>query len=410
MLAEVLKTFDLPAGFWASLVGCSEEQLHEWISNQRELPLSLAKQFSRITGVDPGVFARTHKGNEDDPRTLIPPLWLKAREEELSESARKAIATAQLVGSKYSEIAELTNLQTDAYKGLFTDIKNSHDLRAPARKQGESSALAFLNLSGLGTGAHGIGEVLRGFLRARGILVLEMSIAGKDVEGFCLPIGSRVGSRPCLIANGYRTTWFRRNFVILHELAHAIFDLDGSGATFDVGPDTEADNSSKRLAEHRANSFAQHALVPKRLLVSLESNGLRFQGAERETLARIVAAAHAEQRTVVKAAREYGLIDASEANRLLALRIASELRRVSDHAKDLTSTAPGYVINQDFVRWQNRRTSFPVEGIRLPIPFVSMVVSAFRDQKISYGKAADLLMATDEDLSIQYGLEPEFAS
>jgi len=112
----------------------------------------------------------------------------------------------------------------------------------------------------------------------------------------------------------------------------------------------------------------------------------------------------------VRAAMEYGLIDEAEARRLLDLDIASDLRLVSDHAKDLGSTPPGYVIDQDFRRWKNRETSFPVEGIRLPIPFVSMVVSAFRDQKISYGKAADLLMATDEELSSQYGLEPEFAT
>ena len=409
MLGEVLKAFDLPPEFWASLVGCSEEQFHEWTSSQRELPLSLARRFSSLTGIDAGTLLRRPKGNED-PLSLIPPLWLKAREENLSEGARKAIAIAQLVGSKYTEIAELTDSQSDAYKNLFADIKTRHDLRSPARKQGESSALAFLSLSGLGTGARGIGEVLRGHLRARGVLVLEMSIVSRDVEGFCLPIGSRAGSRPCLIANGYRATWFRRNFVILHELAHAIFDLDGSGATFDVGADAEAGDSLKSLAEERANSFAQHVLVPKRMLVNLESTGLRLLGANKESLAQIVAASHAEQRTIVRAALEYGLIDEAEARRLLDLDIASDLRRVSDHAKDLSSTPPGYVIDQDFRRWKNRETSFPIEGIRLPIPFVSMVVSAFRDQKISYGKAADLLMATDEELSSQYGLEPEFAT
>ncbi len=406
MLAEVLKPFDLAPDFWASLVGCSEEQLCEWLSGQRELPLSLARRFSSLTGVDAGVLVRSPKGNED-PLSLIPPLWLKAREENLSETARQAIAIAQLVGSKYTEIAELTGSQSDAYKNLFAEIKSAHDLRAPARKQGESSALTFLRLSGLGTGARGIGEVLRGYLRARGVLVLEMSI-GENVEGFCLPIGSRVGSRPCLIANGYRATWFRRNFVILHELAHAVFDLDGSGATFDVGADAELSDSKSR-SEDRANSFALHVLVPRRMLVNLESNGLRLLGAGKESLAQIVAATHAEQRTVVRAALEYDLIDETEASRLLSLDIASDLRRVSDHARDLASTRPDYVVDQDFKRWKDRRTSFPIEGVRLPIPLVSMVVSAFRDQKISYGKAADLLMATDEELSKQYGLEPEFA-
>lgn len=75
--------------------------------------------------------------------------------------------------------------------------------------------------------------MFRGNLRNKGILVIESSAQDSILEGCSFYVGPSGAERPCVFANSYRTTWFRRNRILMHELAHAIFDVESDIATLD---------------------------------------------------------------------------------------------------------------------------------------------------------------------------------
>jgi len=283
---------------------------------------------------------------------------------------------------------------------LVNEIKTVVDPQRPARGQGAQAAHAFLALTTLGKGAFGIGEVIRGFLRARGVLILETPIDNAHLEGFCVPVGREASVRPCIVANSYRTTWFRRNYVILHEFAHAVFDLDAANGVFDL-----SGSGRDEIAEQRADSFALHVLVPQRLLLAtLQRHRMRLKDLDEIGMAELISTTHAEQGLLIKAAQEYGLVSDADAERLARLRVARELRAKSNHARGLAGLSKEALIYPEVLNWGPRLTSFPLDGLRLPIPFVRLVLQALESGKINSGKAAELLMADDDQLA-RYGVD-----
>jgi Zn-dependent peptidase ImmA (M78 family) len=397
-LSTILSTFGVDRKFWTQILRCSDRQLNDWFVGRRELPHSVAETLSEVIGVPADVFSRQRK-EPIKPETVLPPLWLKARQSGVDEAGYRAIASARLLAARYEEVLSLVEPSSVSPRLLINEIKEAVDPQRPASVQGALAARAFLNLTTLGKGAVGIGEVIRGFLRARGILILETPIDNAQLEGFCVPVGSEANVRPCIVANSYRTTWFRRNSVILHEFAHAIFDLDAVNGVFDLSARGQED-----IAEQRADSFALHALVPQRLLTAtLSRQRLHLKNLDEAGMAELISATHAEQGLFIKAAREYGLVSDEEADRLKTLRVARELRARSIHARGLAGLPREALIYPEVLDWGPRLTSFPLEGLRLPIPFVRLVLQALENHKINSGKAAELLMADDKQLSL-YGI------
>ncbi len=408
MLGEVLDVLNVPKTFWATLVGSSQAQLDEWSAGQREVPLSVAERLSKAIGVPRAVLAN-RKPLREEATGLLPPLWLKARERQLGESEHEAIAVCRLIASRFDEVLSLTEAVAYTYRMLFAEVKQNVDPQLPARQQGRVAADVFLRLSTLDKGATGIGEVFRGFLRARGLLLFETPIDSASFEGFCLPVGVESRTRPCLLANSYKTTWFRRNYVLLHELAHAIFDLEAANAVFDVTapPALAGPTPLRDVSEQRADSFALHALVSKRVLTAAHSRGLGWSQLDAPAMAELVAQVHAEQSLVIRAAREYDLVDDEVAARLQQLKIAADLRVVSPHARGLAALTGDEIRDPEVLRWRDRLTTHPFRGIRLPIPYVRAVLGALANGVISHSRAAELLMVTRQDLYDRYGVEPE---
>ena len=398
--ARILAAFPVDRPFWAELIGCSQRQLADWQTGRRPVPGSVADVLAEALGVPRDVL--TARASDVQPERVLPPLWLKARESRLGEAEHRAIAAARLLAARYEELLAITEPSRSDPRFMMAEVRQRVDPQQPARVQGAVGAEAFLTLSGLGKGTTGVGEVIRGFLRARGVLILETPINNRRLEGFCVPVGGEVGPRPCLVANSYRTTWFRRNYVLLHELAHAVFDLDAASAVFDVG--TAGDHDALDIAEQRADSFALNALVPRRLLVAIENRGHRLATLEPQDLAIVIAAVHAEQGLLARAAHEHGLIDSEAAMRLATLDVARELRACSYHARGLRDTPANQLIYPELLAWGERLTTFPVRGLRLPIPFVRLVIDAVGQGKITPAKAAELLMV-DEGGLLRYGIE-----
>lgn len=401
MLSEVVKALDLPLEFWPSLAACSPKQMEEWLAGQRQLPMSVARRISAAVGVPVDVLIGSATATGGAERTL-PPLWLKAREKNLQRASVTALAVTRLLVSKYDEALSLLEEPPGEYKQLLNDIRGRVDLQAPPEVQGEVAADAFLKLTGLGQTARPIGEVLRGALRNRGLLVIETPINDKSLEGFCIPVGAGAKARPCLLANSFTTTWFRRNEVLLHELGHAIFDLEGAFALFDVKTSEEDGETLSSLAEERASSFALHALIPRRLLLTVGSS---LGNATSATVAELIANTHAEQRLIAKAVVKYGLLSLELAERFRAVKVSQQdLIRATPHAKGLARLDTDQLADARVREWETRKTTFPISGVRLPIPFVQVVLRVLEQRKITAAKAAELLMVTTADLSARYGV------
>ncbi len=408
MLNDVVQAFDLPPLFWSQLIGCSPRQLQEWRANQREVPYSVAQKLSKAIGV-PADAILGRRNVPGGAAALLPPMWLKAREQGLGEAALKAIAMTRLLAAKYDEALSLLQSSSDSYRLLLNEISDRVDLQLPAGAQGEAAASAFLDLTGLAQTRSGIGEVFRGALRARGVLILETPISQAHLEGFCVPVGTLSRTRPCLVANSYATTWFRRNYVLVHEFAHAIFDLEAATAIYDIKVPTTP--LSVNIAEERADAFARNVLLPKELLVSLENRGYKLGELTKDSLAHVIAITHAEPRLIATAARLNGMISDEEEKRILGLRVSgAELAKRTFHARGLASLSPDELIYPEVSRWADRLTTFPIAGLRLPIPFVRLVLTALKQEKVSTSRAAELLMITRDELAERYGVQPDRAA
>lgn len=405
MLSEVVNALDIPRDFWPSLAACSPKQMEEWLAGQRQIPVSVARRISAAVGVPVELIVGPASRTIGGPEKALPPLWLKAREKKLAQTSVTALAVTRLLVSKYDEAVSLLEDAPGEYKQLLNDIRGRVDLQATPETQGQVAADAFLKLTGLGQGARPIGEVLRGALRNRGLLVIETPINDKTLEGFCIPVGAGARARPCLLANSFTTTWFRRNEILLHELGHAIFDLEGAFALFDVKRPDEDGQAVSSLAEERASSFALHALVPRRLLVAV---GLSLSDLRGASVAEVIAKTHAEQGLIARAAVRHGLMSEEEAERFRSVKVSQqELIRATPHARGLASLSKDQLADPRVREWESRKTTFPISGIRLPIPFVQVVLRALEERKITAAKAAELLMVRTADLSTRYGVPDE---
>ena len=192
---------------------------------------------------------------------IEPAIWFKLRSQGLGSADRELVFLVRQLGTFYEELEQVRSQGGSlGWKLAFEQVRLQINAQAPPREQGRLAAQVFRSLLGWNTGRSGIGEILRGSLRNLGILIVESPIKASKIEGCAFPVGAL--QRPCIFANNHGTTWFRRNAVILHELAHLIFDFPSEGAALDVfgtGPKNE-------ISELRAEAFAQEAAIPKEVL------------------------------------------------------------------------------------------------------------------------------------------------
>jgi len=201
-----------------------------------------------------------------------------------------------------------------------------------------------------------------------------------------------------VFANSYQTTWFRRNMILLHEVAHAIFDAETAGATLDFyNPDLN------KLAEARADAFAQQVLVPKIVLQHIaQKHGIQWNALSAESLARLVAETHAEQRAVLRSALENELISFQLFEHYSAFDIAATLPSLSHHA--LSTEEYIRVSGTNATEWKGKRnTTIPSRTMRLPSSYIKAVTEAFKNGNISRGKAAAMLMIDEDVFQERFG-------
>lgn len=395
-----LKVSGLDIATCASLLGYSPRLFGEWAAGQRAIPPSVAAHIASVLSVDANALLSPPRQAIDETE-IEPAIWFKLRSQELGRADRELVFLVRQLGTFYEELEHVRSRGgSSGWKLAFEQVRQGISVEAPPREQGRLAAQILRSLLDWNKGRSGIGELLRPSLRNLGILIVESPIIDSKIEGCAFPVGT--AQRPCIFANTHGTTWYRRNEVILHELAHLIFDLGSEGAALDIF-DAKPRNA---VSEIRAEAFSQEAAVPKEVLAHIaQRHGISWDlPMSGRNLASIVAETYVEVRLVVRAAVDSGLLAPDQRENLLQLQIREHLKEISDHALSTQE----YLRNIDpdaGQAWKGKRnTTVPSRILRLPVNYIDSVVEACKERLISVGKAAQLLMISEDDLAERFGL------
>jgi Zn-dependent peptidase ImmA (M78 family) len=399
MLQRVLNSAGIDIRSCAELLGFNPDVFAQWAINANQIPQSIVPLLSAVLSVPQSLFSTPPKAIKNlKDSDLIPQIWYKFRGEGLQESDREYVILIRQIGHFLNELEEVTRQKSVQWKSLFETIRTTVDIQAPPTEQGKAAASIFRQSTSLNHGASGSGDVIRGLLRAHGVLVVESPLSDSRIEGCSFYVGSTNSPRPCVFANTHHTTWFRRNAILMHEVGHAIFE-HLSGASLDFSGAGDASDS----LELRAQAFAQESLVPKEVLFhAAQSRGIKWAALGEDGLANLVADTHVEQQLVISAAVDYGFIDPERQSHLNGLDIHAELVRLSDHALSTEQFLEKH--GEHGVDWIGKRTTtLSTKAIRLPIGYVNAVVDAYKNRQISPAKAAEYLIIDEPEFTARFG-------
>jgi Zn-dependent peptidase ImmA (M78 family) len=410
MLKEIIEAARLSPEFCANLTRIPIEQFREWVDDKRQVPSFVLPELSAVLGVSEKDLLSHKPSKPSDGSSLAPAIWFKLRDSRLGDSDRELVGLVRRLGFSMTQLDDIRNVRcSSVWNAIAQSVSNPIDRSAPPALQGSEAAARFRSVASLEKGQVGIGELIRPRLRQSGLVVIESPISKSSLEGCCFEVGAENDKRPCVFANTFKSTWFRRNEVILHEVGHAIFDLPNDPVSLDFVNEED----SATISEERARSFAQECLVPQTVLSHYANQfGLKWNMLTIEQLARLIAEVHVEKRLVVGAAYANGLIDAESRQRYLAYDCSSVLRNISLH----TLTTREYMLNlaAETPKWiaRNRATSLGTRRLRLPAGYVKQVIDATNAGEISLGKAAEMLMMDRYTFAERFGdlvIEPALA-
>jgi Zn-dependent peptidase ImmA (M78 family) len=399
MLHVVLESAGLDAKTCAGLLGFNPDLFAEWSAGQRPIPESVLPLLSAVFSVPPSLLRSSTKAAKSFKEDITPAIWYKFRGPELVSADRECVVLIRQIGHYQNELEAVTRNRSTQWKSLFESIRETIDLQAAPREQGRSAARMFRESTSLGHGAKGSGDLLRSLLRSLGVLVLETPVKESRLEGCSFYVGTQSSSRPCVFAQTHHVNWFRRNMVLMHEVGHSIFESAFVGASLDF---IDAQETGEPL-ELRAQAFAQECLVPKSVLVHVaQSHGIKWANLSARSLARLVAETQVEQRTVITAAVDAGLVATESAEDLKRVDISGDLHELSPHA--LSTEEYLELVGQNAQEWIGKRaTTLTPRSLRLPIGYVMSVVEAYRNSQISLGKAAQYLLVDETEFVERFG-------
>jgi Zn-dependent peptidase ImmA (M78 family) len=319
------------------------------------------------------------------------------------DADREMVGIVRKLGFHLHQLNQIQGKVNSQFEHVFRTVLDRVDKSAPPGAQGRAAAQEFRAVVGLNQGQQGIGELIRPRLRQLGVLVIESPLPKSDVEGCSFRVLPGRLRQPCLFANTYKSTWFRRNWVILHELAHAVFDHEND----EISLDFKEDSSLEDLRESRAEAFAQECLVPRSVLVHFQNQfGLSWDRLNEGQLALLMANTHTEQRAILKAAADAEFISGEDRCRYSKLDCHSELLKLTDRA--LTTSQYLRKLHEESPVWraENRNTTISVRRLRLPSGYVDQVLKAYAAKLISFRKVAEMLMMDQATVSSRFGVTP----
>ena len=405
MLREVLKSAGLNAKICADLIGVDHTLFHQWVVGQRPIPPYIVPELSSVLGVPEQAILTSSSGTGSSENA--PAIWFKFRSgDRLTEADREIVVLIRRVAYFMEELEVLTETRYVTWKALFETARKEVNRQASPKEQGKIAAQVIRADRQFGfpfrtkQGLKGAGDIFRDNLRSIGVRIIETPVPTSQLEGCSFYVGAPGSERPCLFANSYKQTWFRRNLVLMHELAHAIFDIDGSAASLDFSGDAD----KRELEEVRAQAFALEALAPREVLNHIaRTNGLKWNALTNQDIAILVAASQVEQGTVIKAALEAGFIDANLAEKYATAETHEFLKELTERALTTQEFIKARVGENQIISAEFRTTTIPSRALRLPLPYVTKVVNLASQNEISIGKAAQMLMVEKDTFKERFG-------
>jgi len=406
MLKALLDDAGLRAEGCAALLGIAPHMFEQWVNKERDLPGFIIPELASVLGVDAKVFKEAEVAK-------APAIWFKFRDSgTVKEQDRELVVLIRRLGFYLKQLNSVIGFSGDKWQVHFQLVSKKLE---PARHespvvQGEIAARVLRENIDLGFSHKALserisapGDVIRGILRNLGILIIEMPVPESSIDGCSFYVGESGPDQgtPCLFINTFRQNWFRRNYVLAHELAHAIFDIAGESALVDSW--THGNRIEPSVMEARADSFARNCFASREVLRSLTSTlGLNWTELNAKNLAELVAHSQVDLRIILASAVENNLISEEQASQYGKMRIIKHLRGLTAHA---LTTKEFFAAPRDTKVWspKERETTIPSRTLRLPVPYIKSVIDACNSGLISEGKAAELLMIDYEVFMERFG-------
>lgn len=390
MLKSIIEAARLSPEFCASLANVPTEQFREWLDGKRPIPAFAVPELSAVLGVSERDLLNRKPDRSHDGSASAPAIWFKLRDSRLGDADRELVGLVRRLGFSMKQLDEIRNTRSSSsWNAIANAVSGNIDRSAPPAVQGSEAAARFRSSIGLAHGETGIGELIRHRLRMHGLVVIETPISKSSLEGCCFEIGADADKRPCVFANTFRSTWFRRNAIIMHEVCHAIFDLANDPVSLDFVNEPEGTD----VREERAHAFSQACLIPYSVLNHYSNQlGIHWDRLTVEQLAELMASVHVEQRLVLKAAYSYNLISNEQLQAYSNVDCAAALRSISPHAWNTREyMAKKAAETPKWIRL-DRNTTISTHRLRLPSGYVQQVIEATNSGDISFGKGAEMLM------------------
>ena len=411
MLKPLLDDAGLEPDTCAALLGIDPTLFTQWSTGQRDIPGFILPELASVLGVD-------QKALAEGRAEKAPAIWFKFRNtEHLKNQDRELVVLIRRLGFYVKQLNSVIGFSAKKWQVHFDLISKQLE---PSRHgspvvQGELAARTFRENADLGHSTltlggriSGPGDVIRGILRNLGILVIEMPVPESAIDGCSFYVGESGNDpgTPCLFINTFRQNWFRRNYVLAHELAHAVFDIQGESALVDYKVNDKDQKPPVELTvmEARANAFARNCFASREVLAALTAKlGLNWTNLDAKELAELVAHAQVDLKVILTSAVECQLITKEQSERYSRKRIIKHLRALTERA---LTTREFFDSQIEGTVWsaEERETTIPSRPLRLPVPYIKSVIETANSGLISESKAAELLMIEYDVFLERFGL------
>ena len=276
-LRKLIEGTGLTVNACADVLGVDRELFGRWSDFQAEIPPAYASILAATLGVRIEALSAKRTLPDSSFTTAPAAIWFKFRGDTFTEVDRESILLIRRLGHNANQLEQATSGQVNRTWSIqFEQVKQAVDLQSSPEEQGRIAARVFCEINQLDHGAQSSASIIRSRLRNQGIVLIESPIPDSKMEGCSFFVGDSALQRPCLFANNYKSSWFRRNAIIMHELCHAIFDR-ASGGEVDLREEFESrllDQAS--LEEVRAKVFAQEVLLPRKVVLGIcTRNGMK---------------------------------------------------------------------------------------------------------------------------------------
>ncbi len=372
------------------------------MDGKRPIPQFVISELSTILGVTSKSLVAQGTVRSADGRSLAPAIWFKLSSQNLTAADREFVGLVRRLGFFMAQLEVIRGARSSpAWRAVSQAVLEQVDRSAPPAAQGRDAALSFRAVANLEHGQTGIGELIRRRLREIGVAVIESPVPKSSLEGCCFAIGPEGSSRPCVFANTFKSTWFRRNEILLHEVCHAVFDVESDPVSLDF---LDKSGEEPALSEARARAFAQEALVPRSVLVHYTNQlGLDWRCLVPQQVAQLMASIHVEQRTLLRAAYEQNFISEYLYSQYSDYTLGGVLKEISYRAWSTREFLRQQV--DESPKWiaENRNTTVGTRSLRLPAGYVKQVIDTLNFGEISVAKAAELLMMDRYSFAERFG-------